>query len=359
MRLRLGTLSRRVEDHGVERLEFVGTKRAAKKIARFAFYWLEALRSLGGARQGGDCRCVIIGGKHARAFTKAKRKRTNSAEQVGHRFGVCAMRLDQPRQCRFAGGGGLQERARRQNDLRPAHGHDRRSQLRHDVAVARESRQMMALRNVGKSGDIHCRQRSRSTQIHIKAGRGGGHSNVERLAHVRNSLGNGPGHGDCIAKARGEDGAVIYGDDAMGLAGGKSHFEHVAGAAARVENGAPASFAMGIDQFVYRRFEPDLCERIDDEGTLPLAIACVIPVLERAAAANSKMRTDRCDALGARILDLDQMAAVAMPRPRLGFDDFAGQGIRHVKRARRRVADAIAEPPDSRDGKMFSHVWLR
>src|SRR5271165_2822836 len=153
---------------------------------------------------------------------------------------------------------------------------------------------------------------------------------------MRNSLGNGPSHGDCTAKARGKDGAAIYGDDVMRLAGGESDFEHVAGAAARVENGAPASLAMRIDHLVYRHIEPDLRELMHDQGTLPLAVARAAPVLERAAAANPKMRTDRCDALGARSLDLEEVAAVAMPRPRLGFDDLAGQSIRHVKRAEER-----------------------
>ena len=59
------------------------------------------------------------------------------------------------------------------------------------------------------------------------------------------------------------------------------------------------------------------------------------------------MRTNRCDPLGARVLDLDRQPAVGMTGPGFGFNGFAGQGERHKDRSIRRVGDAIA-PPASR-----------
>src|SRR5437763_1520363 len=98
----------------------------------------------------------------------------------------------------------------------------------------------------------------------------------------------------------------------MGFARGKSDFQHIARTVACVEDRAPASLAMRIDQIVDRRVEPDARECVDDERALPLPISLDGPVLERAAAAEAEMRTDRRDALAARRLHFDQMAAVGM-----------------------------------------------
>ena len=83
-------------------------------------------------------------------------------------------------------------------------------------------------------------------------------------------------------------------------------------AAPRMEDGAPPALAVRVDQVADRRVEARLPQRRDDQAALPFAIAREIPVLRLAAAAHAEMRADRRDALRARGLDAQQMAAVRM-----------------------------------------------
>jgi hypothetical protein len=82
-------------------------------------------------------------------------------------------------------------------------------------------------------------------------------------------------------------------------------------------------------------------------------------VLQRAAAAGAEMRADRRDALGARDIDADEMAAVGMAGPWLDLDSLARQRVGHVDRAGRRVGDAVAAVADAGDGDLLSHAALR
>src|SRR5678815_2699959 len=126
-----------------------------------------------------------------------------------------------------------------------------------------------------------------------------------------------------------------------------------------MEDRAPPSFPMRVDQFADRRIEARLAQRFDDEGAFPPAIPRKIPVLRLAAAAHGKMRTYRRDALGARAFDADEMAAVRMPRKRLDLHDLAGKRVRHEHRAIGRIGNAVAAMADARDGQPLSHAALR
>ena len=65
-------------------------------------------------------------------------------------------------------------------------------------------------------------------------------------------------------------------------------------------------------------------------------------MLERAAAANSEMRADRRDAVGAGDVHLEQVAAVGMTGPWFDLGGLARQRIGHVEGTRGRVGDAVA-----------------
>ena len=99
----------------------------------------------------------------------------------------------------------------------------------------------------------------------------------------------------------------------MGLARGKADFQHVVGGAAGMQHDTAAPRTMGVDEVVDRRRNAGLAQRIGHEIALPGTIARGLPMLARAAPAHPEMRTDRRDALGARGLDTQQMAAIGCP----------------------------------------------
>ena len=100
---------------------------------------------------------------------------------------------------------------------------------------------------------------------------------------------------------------------------------------------------------------PACCKRVDDEAAFPVAIAVRRPMLDRAAAADAEMRAERLDALGARGLDPQQMAAIRMAGDALDLDGLAGQRIGHEERARRRVGHAVAAVGEAIDDEPFGH----
>ncbi len=142
----------------------------------------------------------------------------------------------------------------------------------------------------------------------------------------------------------------------------KSDLEHIARAPPGVEDGAATALAMSIneriDQLAGRR-EPHFRERLDHEAALPIAVAGRRPMLQGAAPAGSEMGADSGDALAARDLDLEEMAAVGMARPCADLGDLARQRVGHIERARLRLCDAVATPADACDVEPFNHAWHR
>src|SRR5438270_799593 len=82
---------------------------------------------------------------------------------------------------------------------------------------------------------------------------------------------------------------------------------------------AAAALAMGIDQPIDRRLEAGLRQRLDYRGAFPFSIALGAPVLQRAAAAGTEMRTDRFDARKARGIEPDEAPAIRMTGPWLNL----------------------------------------
>ncbi len=77
-------------------------------------------------------------------------------------------------------------------------------------------------------------------------------------------------------------------------------------------------------------------------------------MLDRAAAADAEMRTERRDPLRARGLDLEQPPAVGMMAgDRTGLDRFAAQRIRHIDVAAISDHNAIAVMADMVDHEAF------
>ena len=118
--------------------------------------------------------------------------------------------------------------------------------------------------------------------------------------------------------------AAVDGNNAVRARRGETDFEHVMGEAAGVKDGAAAAFAMRVDEIADRRVDAGLPQRLDDKPALPGAIGGTRPVLQRAATADTEMRADRRGALGARLFNIEQLAAVGMAGPVFHFDNFAG-----------------------------------
>ena len=98
-----------------------------------------------------------------------------------------------------------------------------------------------------------------------------------------------------------------------------------------VQGDAAAAGAMGVDQLADLAVDAGLRQRLDDEVALPGAVARGVPVLDRAAAADAEMRTERRDPFRACAFDLEQAPAVGMmARDRRDLDGFARQRVGHV-----------------------------
>jgi hypothetical protein len=203
---------------------------------------------------------------------------------------------------------------------------------------------------------MRCRQfrleRARAPDVDVDAGIGRGRLDVERLCRRPQRLGERPRRRDHAGEARGQDRTAVDRHDVMGLTRGEADLQNLVRCAAGVQHGAPSARAMGIDEVPHLRRDPGPAQCIDQEVALPGAIVRGLPVLERAAAADGEMRTDRRDALRARGLDAQQMGAIGMAGPPLDLHRLAGQRVGDVDRPGRR--DAVALPADMIDGQALN-----
>src|SRR5262245_3612195 len=105
----------------------------------------------------------------------------------------------------------------------------------------------------------------------------------------------------------------------------EADLQHIALAAASVKHRAAAPLAMGIDNVLDRSIDAGPRQCFDDESALPVAVTRRIPVLDRAAAADAEMRTDRRNALRARDIDANEPATIRMARPNVDLGGLARQ----------------------------------
>jgi hypothetical protein len=137
----------------------------------------------------------------------------------------------QPRQRRFALGGRLQKCARRQRHVRLADFQQWLGALRHQFAVARQARELMGRGEARQFGDAFRRQRAGAAHIHVDAGIGRGHVNIERLFRGLEYFGHRPGRGNGAVEAGRQDRATVDRDDVVGAGRREADFQHIMGAA--------------------------------------------------------------------------------------------------------------------------------
>ena len=137
-----------------------------------------------------------------------------------------------------------------------------------------------------------CGQRPRAADVDIETRFGRRRLDIERLACVGQHLGERPGCLDRVRKPGRKNRAAVDRHHVVRAQRGKPDFEHAVRTAPRMQDGATAAFAMGVDELVDRRTEPRLRQRLDDERALPGPVGLSCPVLQRAAAAHAEMRAD-------------------------------------------------------------------
>jgi len=84
----------------------------------------------------------------------------------------------------------------------------------------------------------------------------------------------------------------------------EADFQYVVRAAAGVKHRTAAALAVSVDELADRCIEARLPQRLDHEAALPGAIRRALPVLQRAAAADAEMRTDRRRPFGTGVFDI-------------------------------------------------------
>jgi hypothetical protein len=95
---------------------------------------------------------------------------------------------------------------------------------------------------------------------------------------------------------------------------------------------------------------------LDDELSFPRAVTAGLPMLDRAASADTKMLTEWRDAFRACTLDLDQAPSVGMVTWHRGdFDGLAAERIGYKECLAAGVGDTVAEVADMIDGQTLNH----
>jgi uncharacterized protein (DUF2235 family) len=331
-RLRFGALARWIEHHCIEAGKFLGDKRAAEQVAPLRRNRLETAGGSAGTAQRVDGVGVAVGGDNAGALGEPEREWSDAGEQVGDRLGGAGVLEHEPRQRFFSEGCRLQEGAGRQRHGGAPDPHLRLGALRHQLAVAGNARQPVGLGDTGERESERRRERTRSAHIHVDAVIGCGRLDVERLCGGLERLGDRPGGVDEAVKTGRQDRASIDRNDPVGMQRSEADFQNIAGAAPRVQYGAAAALAVGIDEVGDGRRDAGVTELRRHCLALPGAIRRRVPMLERAAAAHAEVWADRRDARGARRLDAQEVAPVRMAGPGIDLNDFARQRIRHIDR---------------------------
>ena len=142
----------------------------------------------------------------------------------------------------------------------------------------------------------------------------------------------------------------------MGACRRKTHLEHVVGAHPRVQGDPAPTEAVGVDQRMNVAIELRMRQHLDDEIALPGTVALGFPVLDRAAAAGSKVWAKRRDPFRAGMLDRDQTPSIGMmARYRRHLHGLAAKRIRHIDVLAAFEGDAVAEMADMIDDEVLSH----
>ena len=348
-----GALARRIEHHRPAAGKLGRHQRAAEQVARFRLDRLEARRT--SARASAEIASASVSKAMTRARSASRkanvptpqnRSATNRASPTASVTSRARISSASAVACRKLPGGS----ATRARPIRI----DGSCELRHQVAVAGDARELF-LGADPRQRRRHFRiQRPGAAQVHVEAAVGRGEREIDGLAGRLQRLDQPPGDGDGAFKHWHEHRTLVDRHDDVRPRPEKPTVTICRPSASRMQHHAPAALAVGIDQIADRRFDPGLVKRGEHETPLPDTVGVGAPMLQRAAAAGAEMRADRLDALRARHDHAKQSRAVALP---LHLDRLAGQRIGNVDRAFGRFGDGVAAVAHARDAEGLGHAF--
>src|SRR5215213_2961302 len=137
----------------------------------------------------------------------------------------------------------------------------------------------------------------------------------------------------------------------------KADLQNVSAAVACVQDDPATAVAMGVDDLVNRRAQARLREGLDNQAAFPAEVPQRLPVLDGAAAAESEMRAQWCNAIGVRSFDVQQTPPVRMTGNAFNRDAFARQCVGHENRTPRRLCHPVSAVADAIDDQSFAH-WM-
>ncbi len=149
---------------------------------------------------------------------------------------------------------------------------------------------------------------------------------------------------------------MIDRNDVVRICRGKTHLEHIVRAHPGMQGDPPPAEAVGVDQRMHFAVKPRLRQHFDDEIALPRAVGLGLPVLDRAATADTEMPAKWRDPFGACALDREQAPAIGMmTRHRCDLDGLAAKRVGHIDVLAADKGDAVAEMADVVDDETLNH----
>ena len=213
-----------------------------------------------------------------------------------------------------------------------------------EAVLFRQPREFRECRSVERAGAAY---------VDIEAVLGGADLDIERLADRLQEFGNGIGCADSAVHRRIENRAMGDRHDLMPTGGREADAQRTR-SLPRVKRGAAAAGAARIDQGADLACDARLLQRVHDKLSLPVAIGIGLPMLDRAAAADTEILAEWCDPLRAWSDDLHKITPVRGSFGRGGdLDGFAAERVGHVDIARAIEGDAVALLADMIDGEAF------
>ena len=149
---------------------------------------------------------------------------------------------------------------------------------------------------------------------------------------------------------------MIDRNDVVRICSSESDLEHLMRAHPGVQGNPPPAEAVGVDQRMHFAVKLRLRQHFDDEIALPRAVGFGLPVLDRAATADTEMLAKWPDPFRACALDPEQAPAIGMmTRHRCDLDGLAAKRVGYIDVLAVDKGDAVAEMTDVVDGEALNH----
>ena len=147
--------------------------------------------------------------------------------------------------------------------------HERLRGLRYQFAVPGDARQPVFLGDAGERRGAPGIERAGAAHVHVHAGIGRRHLDVEWFVCRLQYLGDRPGRRNGAVEAGRKNGAAVDGDNVMCARRREADLEQVVAAAPCMEHRAAAALPMRVDDIGHRRDDAGLLKRLRHQPALP------------------------------------------------------------------------------------------